>query len=284
MPMTVTRIFDRTARRLRRDRLARATTSPFEAHVAQLLEERLDSVNRSFERALVINCGSGATSRMLAGRGIAVINVDVGARFAAAAGGIQCDEDALPRFDAAFDLVCSPVGLDTVDDLPGALILARRALLPDGLFLACFPTAPSLGVLRRASAAADGERAFARFHPQIDLRGAGDLLVRAGFALPVADGETITLAYRTLATLIDDLRKAGATNLLVERQGVSRSWLDRATQAFAAAADDEGRTIETITLATLTGWSPAASQPVAAKRGSATMRLDEALRQDRPKS
>lgn len=280
--MTVTRIFDRQARRLRRDRQARAGVSPVEAHVAELLGERLDAVNRRFERALVINAGSGATSAMLAARGIAVTATDVGARFATARNGLQYDEDALDVPAAGFDLVVTPAWLDTVDDLPGALIQARRALVPDGLFLACLPVAPSLVALRRAVAVADGEQAVARLHPQIDLRAAGDLLVRAGFALPVADGETIKLAYRAFGTLIDDLRAAGATNVLAKRRAVDRGWLIRAARAFAEQGDADGRTLETITLATLTGWSPAPSQPQPAKRGSATMRLDNALGHPKP--
>ena len=249
-------IFDRAARRLRRDRIA-GQVSPLDDHIAEMLAERIDAVVRPFERALVVNTGSGAVAAMLHVRGISVDATDHGAHFADLAGGVQVDEDRLNPA-SQYDLVVIPWGLDTVDDLPGALILARRALCPDGLFLACFPAAPSLPSLRHAASQADAAtgKAVARLHPQIDVRAAGDLLVRAGFSLPVADAETLRLSYLSLDRLIDDLRAAGSTNVLATRHPLNRQWLDAARTAFATLAEADGRTRETVTLVTLTGWAP----------------------------
>src|SRR3546814_13098572 len=103
--------------------------------------------------------------------------------------GVQADEDALPFADASFDLIIACGTLESVNDLPGALILIRRILRPDGLFLAAFAGAGSLPVLRSALLAGDADRPAQHIHPQIDVRSAGDLLSRAGFAMPVADGD-----------------------------------------------------------------------------------------------
>lgn len=250
-------IFDRDARRHRRDRLARGANSSLEQEVADELGERLGAVKRPFSTALVINSGDGHMASVLRGRGIAVTETDHGRRFAARAGAILCDEDRLDVPSASFDLVVMPCGLDTVDDVPGALIAARRALREGGLFFACLIGAPSLPVLREAVAAADAseDRGIARVHPQIDVRAAGDLLVRAGFKLPVADAETLKLSYPSLDRLIQDVRHSGLTNVLADRRGVSRHWRNTARAAFQAKANAKGQIIETVTLLVLTGWS-----------------------------
>jgi NADH dehydrogenase [ubiquinone] 1 alpha subcomplex assembly factor 5 len=250
-------IFDRIARRLRRDRVALAGPSPLESGVADELLERLDAVMRPFESALVINTGARHLATALKERGITVTETDHGVVFAVAAAGIFADEDRLNVEQGEFDLVVFPSGLDTVDDVPGALIAARRALRPGGLFLACLIGSPSLPVLREVASSIDAAqgRAVARVHPQIDVRGAGDLLVRAGFALPVADAETLRLSYSSLDKLAEDVRAAGLTNVLVERYAMSKGWLAAARAAFEQAADGSGRVTETVTLLVLTGWA-----------------------------
>ena len=172
--------------------------------------------------------------------------------------------------------------LDTVNDLPGALALIRRALRPDGLFLAAFAGAGSLPSLRsaiRAAEAAEGLGASPRVHPQIDLRAAGDLLARAGFALPVADAERVTVRFGSLARLVADLRAMAATNLLVSRsRPFGRLGFAAAAADFAARADADGRTAERFEILHLSGWAPAPDQPRPARRGSATASLADALR------
>jgi SAM-dependent methyltransferase len=269
-------IFDRRARRRRRDRAAAGFAGHDFLRVAMLegIAERLDAVTRSFVDVLDLGCFDGG---FVAPPGARVARVDAGFAFARAAGGVQADEDRLPFADGAFDLVVSAGVLDQVDDLPGALTLARRALRPDGLFLGAFVGAGSLPVLRRAVQQAESERPVARLHPQIDVRSAGDLLVRAGFALPVADVETLDIGYPDLGRLLDDLRGMAATNLLAERRPLGRAVLARTATAFAEAGID-GRTRERIEIVFLTGWSPDASQPKPARRGSGSTSLAAALR------
>jgi SAM-dependent methyltransferase len=270
--MSVPQLFDRQARRARRDSAGLAG-GIIDELISEELLDRLDSVSRQFTAPLLI----GASAHMLTGlaaRGLKPTVLDAAPNRAAAAQGITGEEDALPFPAKNFDLVIAAGTFDTVADLPGALILARRVLKPDGLFLGCMVGSPSLPMLRQALTAADP--AVRRLHPQVDPRAGGDLLSRAGFALPVADSTALNLSYRSLDSLIADLRASAATNMLAERQPFTRDAYDRAKAAFAAAGDGE-RTTETITLLTLTGWAPDASQPQPAKRGSATASLASTL-------
>jgi SAM-dependent methyltransferase len=276
--------FDRGLRRLRRDRAARldAEASPLLARLAEDLLERLDIVTRRFDRVLDLGCGPGLLTQALRGRGMAVTSADAGAAFARAIGGAQCDEDRLPFEAGAFDLIVSAGTLDSVNDLPGALIQIRRLLRPDGLFLGALVGAGSLPALRRAMAAADEaeERpASPRLHPQIDLRAAGDLLARAGFALPVVDAEPLTLRYKALPQLVADLRSLGWTNLLSarSRRPIGRLGYAAAHAAFAEGADPDGKVPERLQIIHLSGWAPSPDQPQPARRGSATASLAAAL-------
>ena len=245
------------------------------------IADRLNSVSRNFESVLDLGCFDGG---FVAPLGARVARVDAGCAFAAAAGGVQADEDRLPFADGAFDLVVSAGVLDSVGDLPGALTLARRVLRPDGLFLAAFAGAGSLGTLRRVLQEAEGDRPAARIHPQVDVRSAGDLLMRAGFALPVTDTETLTVRYVSLFSLLRDLRAMGAANVMPGRVPLRRDMLARAAALFAERADADGRTSETFEVITMTGWAPAPSQPQPARRGSGTTSLAQALRPPLEKS
>lgn len=239
------------------------------------IAERLASGTRSFRDVLDLGCFDGAFA---APAGAAVTRCDAGAAFAAGAGGVQAEEDALPFAAESFDLVVSAGVLDGVSDLPGALMLARRVLRPDGLFLGAFCGAGTLATLRAVLREAERERPAARIHPQVDVRSAGDLLVRAGFALPVADVETLAVRYGDLGGLLRDLRGMAATNVLHDRTPLTRDTLARAAEAFVARADPDGRTAERFEIVYLTGWAPAPSQPKPARRGSGTTSLDAALR------
>jgi len=276
--------FDRRLRRLRRGRAARigGDGDYLFRHAADELLERLQSVKREFRRALVL----GTADRTLAAR-LAALGPEVVAAGPGAGGGdVQCDEDRLPFADAAFDLILSVGALDSVNDLPGALVLIRRALKPDGLFLGAFAGAGTLPALRRAMRAAEeaeGLPASPRIHPQIDLRAAGDLLARAGLALAVADGETVTVRFGGLPRLVADLRAMGATNIVASRsrRPLGRTGYSAAIADFAAQADSDGRTAERFEIVYLIGWAPSPGQPRPARRGSATASLAEALK---PKS
>ncbi len=273
--MSAPEIFDRAARRLRRDRIAGRYAEHDFLRAAMLdgLHDRLASVKRTFRD--VLDLGSFGGGFTLPGARIA--RLDAGYRFAAMAGGVQADEDRLPFADGSFDLIVSAGVLDTVNDLPGALTLARRALRPDGLFLAALTSATTLPMLRAVLREAEGDRPAPHIHPQIDVRAAGDLLLRAGLTLPVADIETLDVRYASFGRLLDDLRFMGAGNLLAGRRAMRRDTLARATAAFAARADADGRTTEHFAILYLTGWSPSPDQPQPARRGSATASLAAAI-------
>lgn len=276
--------FDRRLRRLRRDRAAARFAAADYLHrlVAEDMIERLDLVRRGFARALDLGCAGGLLGAQLRARGIAVTAADSGFGFARAAGGVQCDEDRLPFADGSFDLVVSVGALDGVNDLPGALVLIRRALRPDGLFLGAFAGAGTLPRLRAAMLAGDAAEGGAapRIHPQIDVRAAGDLLGRAGFALPVVDSQGIDVRFGSLAGLVADLRAMGGTNVLAtrSRRPLGRRGLAAAAAAFAGQADADGRTTERFEILHLLGWAPAPGQPQPARRGSATHSLAAALK------
>jgi SAM-dependent methyltransferase len=281
--------FDRGLRRLRRDRAARnfSDASYLYQHAADELLERLTWVKRDFQDALILGSADGYMAKALKANGLRVTTTDHGGIFGQLSD-VQCDEDRLPFADKAFDLIISVGTLDSVNDLPGALILARRALKPDGLFLAAFAGADSLPRLRSAMLAADlakGDTVSPHIHPQIDIKAAGDLLSRAGFALPVVDSEIIPVRFPNLLALVADLRAMGATNIMVSRSHIpiSRMGLAAAIADFAAAADPDGKTTEHFNIVYMTGWSPAPGQPKPAKRGSARRSLATTLRPPPPR-
>ncbi|WP_375427204.1 class I SAM-dependent methyltransferase [uncultured Sphingomonas sp.] len=274
--MTVPEIFDRAARRRRRDRIVGGYPDHAFLREAMVdgLAERLAGVSREFTDILDLGCfDAGFVPRP----GARIARCDAGAAFARAAGGVQADEDRLPFSDESFDLVVSAGVLDQINDLPGALTLIRRVLRPDGLFLGAFIGGSSLPKLRAALRSAQADRPAARLHPAIDLRSAGDLLARAGLTLPVADVETLTVRYAGVGRLFEDLRGMGASNLLTGRTPMTRGEVARAAAAFTKAAGPDGRTAERFDLIFLTAWSPSPTQPRPAARGSGRMSLATAL-------
>jgi SAM-dependent methyltransferase len=277
--MDAPEIFDRAARRLRRDRIAADFAEHDFLRAAMLdgIAERLDAVRREFGDVPEIGSFGGG---FVPPAGARVARLDPGAVFAQGGtqGSVQADEDRLPFADASFDLIVSAGVLDQVNDLPGALLLARRALRPDGLFLGAFLGGGSLPALRRALRAAEPDRPAPRLHPMVDVRAAGDLLVRAGFALPVADVETLNVRYAGIGRLLDDLRGSGSGNLLHGRVALTRGALGRAAAAFADEAAADGRTTERFDMVFLTGWAPAPDQPRPAARASGRASLADALR------
>lgn len=282
-PMDAPEIFDRKLRRLRRDRAAAhfGEHAFLIDHMADELAERLAMVKRDFHRLLILGSHDGRIGRSFEKPGRSIINADAGFAFARSSGGLQCDEDRLPFADASFDLIVSVGVLDSVNDLPGALALVRRILRADGLFLGAFAGAGSLAWLKSAALEADSETsggAIARIHPQIDVRSAGDLLSRAGFALQVADGERLDVGYGDPIRLMHDLRGMAAGNMLPSRKTVSRAWLSELFARFAEAAGPDGRIREAFELVYLTGWAPAPDQPKPARRGSATTSLADTLK------
>jgi SAM-dependent methyltransferase len=194
------------------------------------------------------------------------------------------DEERLSAEPESLDLVTSVLTLQETNDLPGLLAQARRALKPDGLFLAALFGGETLTELRQSLAAAEIESTGGvspRVAPFADVRDLGGLLQRAGFALPVADVERTMVRYRDLFGLVRDLRALGATNALVERskKPMRRAMLAAALRHYAENfADPDGKLRATFDIVYLTGWAPHESQQQPLKPGSATTRLADALK------
>ena len=268
------RLFDRA---LMRRRMARAAAGGYAdfliRRAADDLEDRLGVVKRDFARALDLGTPGSAAAQVMTASGKAAEVV----RLSSLAGSdVVGDEEALPFRDGAFDLVVSLLALQAVNDLPGVLVQARRALMPDGLFVACLMGGDSLAELRTAFAEAESEvegGVSPRVAPFAEVRALGGLLQRAGFALPVADVEPVTVRYASPFGLLADLRAMGLTNALVDRR---RTPLRRATLLRMAAiyaerfADPDGRVRATFDLVWLSGWTPHESQQKPLKPGSAT--------------
>jgi SAM-dependent methyltransferase len=247
--------------------------------MAQEMIERLADVRRSFKEALVIGALSPLLAEHLRAMGTRVSLLDPGTRIAAARGAAAGSEDALPFPAAHFDLIACCGTLDSVNDLPGALIALRKALVPDGLCLLSFTGAGTLETLRAVFREAESERPTQRIHPQVDVRALGDLLQRAGFAMPVADHHQIDVRYGTLFGLLGDLRGMGAAQCLSSPPPpLSRAILTRAADAFAARAEPDGKTRERFVILHGSGWAPSPDQPKPARRGSAKASLAQALK------
>ena len=285
-------LFDRRLLRRRRDRAA----SGIAAHdflfreAAERLLDRLDDVNRRFPVALDLGCHSGDLSSLLGGRGGIehLVQSDLSwtmARRAAVRGGpgLVADEEFLPFAPASFDLVLSCLNLHWTNDLPGALLQIRRALRPDGLFLAVQFGLGTLAELRDCLLEAEAELsggASLRVSPFADARDGAALLQRAGFALPVADVETLTVTYPDALALMHDLRGMGEANATLARSKrfAGRDLFARAAALYAERhGDAEGRIPARFRLLFLTGWAPHESQQRPRSPGSATQRLADAL-------
>lgn len=238
---------------MRRDRAARHGPELF------LLErtfqdclERLSFVAREFSSVLLIGCPDPTWARVL---GPSVTVVEPGPLFAEAAGVAPIAEDSWMPRPGSFDL-CVAVGtLDTVDDLPRALLTIRAALRPDSLLIGAIAGGDSLPRLRQAMHAADrlAGAASPHVHPRIDAPSLVGLLGAAGFAMPVVDIDRVEVRYRSLAALVRDLRRMGATNILTQRlrRPISKAQLAAAEAAFAPSD-------ELFEILHFAAWTPAA--------------------------
>lgn len=282
-------VFDRRAVRVHRDRAA----AGLDGHdfllreVGDRLADRLLDVRRSFPVALDLGCHRGELGRLLGGRGgiETLIQCDLSERMLGAAAGLRlvADEEWLPLADHSVDLVVSLLALHWVNDLPGTLIQIRRALRPDGLLLAVMFGGRTLSELRHALGEAEvaGEGGLSpRISPFADVRDIGNLLQRAGFALPTVDTETLTVSYADPLRLMSDLRGMGESNAVCERRkSLSRrtTLLDAAARYRVLYGDAHGRVPATFQLIYLTAWSPGRDQPRPLRPGAATARLADAL-------
>jgi SAM-dependent methyltransferase len=287
-------VFDRRLLRARRRRARAAPATFLIERVAEDMVDRLSVVLRRFDCALDLGTPTADLRRrlMASGRIETIIAAETSfcdqppppaAPLSPRQLLVAADEEALPFRPGAFDLVVSALSLQLVNDLPGTLVQIRRVLRPDGLLLAALVGGETLRELRQAMAAAESEIDHGispRVAPFIDVREAGALLQRAGFALPVADIERVTVRYPTPLSLLIDLRRMGATSALVERRRrpLRRAVLARMMQLYAEwFAEGDGRIPATFDIVWMSGWAPHESQQKPLAPGSARMRLAQAL-------
>lgn len=275
-------VFDRPLVRARLARArARGCADFLVARAAEDLEDRLAAVLREFPVCVDLGTPTPHAARMLARRP----GVERVIRLAPLPepGAIVADEEALPLAAERANLIVSLLALQSVNDLPGTLIQARRALAPDGLLLAGLLGGSTLFELRQSFAAAEAEiegGVSPHVAPFADVRDLGGLLQRAGFALPVVDSDVLTVRYDDVFGLIRDLRAMGLTNALSERRRTptKRATILRLAEIYAERySDPDGRVRATFELVWLSGWAPHESQQKPLRPGSAKMRLADAL-------
>ncbi|MQW87481.1 methyltransferase domain-containing protein [Sinorhizobium saheli] len=254
--------------------------------VAQELADRVGVVERHFDSAMELHGYTGITARLLAetGKVGTIERVETDETFGSADSPVTTAPlESIPAEPQSLNLIVSPLSLHLTNDTPGIFIQARRALKPDGLFLAAIPGSGTLQELREALLAAEAELtggASPRVIPFADVRDIGALLQRAGFALPVADAETYTVRYDSLFGLVRDLRAMGMTNPLASRnrKPMPKHFFLRAAEIYAERfSDPDGRVRATFSVIYVSGWAPHESQQKPLKPGSAKQRLSDAL-------
>ncbi len=254
---------------------------------AEEIADRIAIVERYFDTAVELHGATGVTAQRLmqTGKVGSVIRVETDAAFAAEGDVLQVAPiEELPLEPASANLIVSPLSLHLTNDTPGTLIQIRRALKPDGLFLAAIPGSGTLQELRDVLLTAEAEMtsgASPRVAPFADVRDVGALLQRAGFALPVTDAETYTVRYDSILPLMRDLRAMGMANPLMgrSRRPLNRRFFMRAAELYAEKySDADGRIRATFSIIYVSGWAPHESQQKPLKPGSAKVRLADALK------
>ena len=264
------KIFDRMALKIhqKRSRLLKRVGFIDEFAINQALE-RLSDINRIFTDTSIIGVNASFWAKNLGFNHVHLIN----------------DENHLNFNDNKFDLIIHALSLHWHNDPVGQLIQVRQALKPDGLMLAFFFGGETLHELRGAfeKAELETEKGISpRVAPMIEIRDAGDLLVRAGFALSVADKTDLEVSYRTPVDLLYDLRRMGETSIMVDRRKnfLKRSTLNKLFEIYSneyKSKDKMGRVEATFQIFCLTGWAPSDKQQQPLRRGSATHNFSEVL-------
>jgi SAM-dependent methyltransferase len=272
-------LFDRALLRARQDRARHDGPATFLLdRVAEDMQERLRAVLREFQNAADVGTAGDQVRNALVSRVAQIAHVDLPG----------AESEPLRLAPESLDLVVSGLAFQFVNDLPGVLTQIRRALKPDGLLLAAMLGGDTLIELRQAFAAAEAEcegGLSPRVVPFADLRDVGALLQRAGFALPVTDVDRVVVRYDSAFALMQDLRRMGATNILVERRRTPtrRATLVRMAQLYGERfADSDGRIRATFDVIWLSGWAPHQSQQQPLQPGSAKASLAEAVKGRRP--
>jgi SAM-dependent methyltransferase len=277
-------LFDRRQVRDQRQRVAEHfhEFAILEPQIAERMADRLAGINRVFSHRLEIGCAGFST--LPEGRD-RTVHCDLAAGLLQGHDGVSVvgDEELLPFGAATFDLVLSSLTLHWVNDLPGTLVQIKNILQPDGLLLAALLGGQSLHELRHAVTEAELEvsgGAATRISPFADIRDLGDLLQRAGFAMPVADLDRITIGYRDIFDLLRDLKGSGNSNALAGRETrpPGRQLFHRAGEIYRERfADPDGLLPATFDVVFLTAWAPGPGQPEPKRPGSATHSLADAL-------
>jgi SAM-dependent methyltransferase len=274
-PNTAPVLFDRSLLRTRQNRALRGEPAAFLLdRVAEDMAERLQAVLREFKDAADVGTAGDQVRDALTGRVDRLARIDLP----------DVETEPLPLQVESLDLVVSALAFQFVNDLPGTLAQIRRALRPDGLLLAAMIGGDTLTELRQSFAAAEAEcegGVSPRVAPFADLRDIGALLQRAGFALPVTDVDRIVVRYDSAFALMADLRRMGATNVLVERRRTPtrRATMLRMAQIYGERfADGDGRVRATFDVIWLSGWAPHESQQKPLRPGSAKADLAAAVR------
>lgn len=253
---------------------------------AEELSERLAVVERQFETAVEIHGVTGLAGKACLSTGKIghLLRLELADAHADKGDIREAPLEYLPLEPESVNLAISPLSLHLTNDTPGVFIQVRRALKPDGLFLAVIPGAGTLAELKDVLLAAEAEiygGASPRVIPFADVRDIGALMQRAGFALPVVDTETRTVRYGSMFSLLKDLRAMGMTNPLMNRsrKPVSRRFFLRAAELYHERyADPDGRIRATFVFIHASGWAPHESQQKPLKPGSAKARLADALK------
>lgn len=266
-------LFDRALLRARQARAQRGGPATFLLdRVVEDMDERLQAVTRNFSDVADVWTPGTALQELLRARFNSIGHVGLDA------------SETLPLPPESLDLAVSALAFQFVNDLPGVLAQIRRALRPDGLLLAAMIGGDTLTELRQAFAQAEVEcegGVSPRVAPFADLRDIGSLLQRAGFALPVTDVDSVVVRYDNAFALMDDLRRMGATNVMIERRRTPtrRTTLLRMSEIYAERfADPDGRIRATFDVIWLSGWAPHESQPKPLRPGSAKASLEAAVK------
>lgn len=292
--MTMTtppRLFDRTLLRRRRDRAA-GKLADYNFLVRRAFDDmcdRVESITRDFDRAAILGGGPGLmdelAARPAAGKTSWWVQSDLSPAVARTLDGpaLCLDEEALPFAEESLDLVLAPLGLHWTNDLPGALVQINHALKPDGFFAMALLGGGTLSELRQCLMTAESELTggvAARVSPFAGTFDMAALLQRAGFAMPVADIDRVTVRYNNIFALMADIRGMGETSILADRPKTpaSRALFLRAAELYATKfADEDGRIRASFDIIHAAGWAPHPDQPKPKRPGSATHRLADAL-------
>ncbi|MEM7619727.1 MAG: methyltransferase domain-containing protein [Pseudomonadota bacterium] len=291
--MSTPNIFDKSFLNTKRTRAAKQITKYdfLLRHVAQDLSDRLSFILRTFTHTLDFGSHHGvvghAVSKLETVDNVMFLDSCSALLQHCKGHKILADEEILPLAPKVFDLIVSGLSLQNLNDLPGILLQLRHTLKPDGLFLASLLGGRTLWELREAFNIAQEEMeggTSPHIAPFVDVRDAGHLLQRAGFTLPVADTDSLTIHYDTALHLMKDLQGMGGSNSLIQRNRtpLKRSTLFRIVEIYQERfalknGKDTGKVPATFEILTLTGWSPHDSQQQPLKPGSATTRLADAL-------